>query len=294
MSDGVKKIQIQAVIEDQDLRQIQKCIDSVIHAAHICCKNALQVHAVMYLGIRGQHKEEEALCEYINQASSDEVSIKLAHFPDQQSKYGILSALVSLEEADFEMIIRPDLILEARSLFRMLSCENVDKMIIEPRHTPIETAKDYNQDTGETEWASDDCMMIPRELFTLLHGFDEQFSDYYGDVDFSLRARAKGYHIRYVPSAMVFCPQELDEQGCLMESDTQKITKNRDRLFYVHKWGSESHVKALRTALHEMGQIGKEALKQFDETQIKPAEIDAQDKRKYANFLNMDFCNLRY
>lgn len=294
MSDGIKKIQIQTVIEDQNLKQIEKSIESIIHTVDTCSHNALQVQAIMHLGLKGHYREEDLLCEYVSRVSSEYFSINIEQYSDQMSKYSILNALAFHEKADLEMIVRPDIIFEARSLFRMLSCGHHENTILEPRHTPVETAKEYKIETGETEWASDDCMLIPSDVFHQLHGFDEMFQAYYGDVDLSLRARSMDCHIRYVPGAMVYCPQVVDQHGCLIESENLKIQKNRDRLCYVQKWGTKSNVDALRTALNEMGKIGKTALEQYDNMDKRTLDQEVQDKKKYANFLNMDFCNLRY
>jgi GT2 family glycosyltransferase len=45
--------------------------------------------------------------------------------------------------------------------------------------------------------------IVRRDLFLRLGGFDEKYFLYYEDVDLSWRFRLKGYHIRYVPRAVV-------------------------------------------------------------------------------------------
>lgn len=73
----------------------------------------------------------------------------------------------------------------------------------EPRQQPFEHPKTYDPVTGETDWASGACLLIAREAFEALGGFDPRIFLYAEDVDLSWRARARGWKIRYVPRALV-------------------------------------------------------------------------------------------
>lgn len=48
------------------------------------------------------------------------------------------------------------------------------------------------------------CMLVRRELFEEVHGFDEQFINGFEDVDLCLKVREKGYHIVYQPRSVVY------------------------------------------------------------------------------------------
>ncbi|MGB3700041.1 MAG: glycosyltransferase [Anaerolineales bacterium] len=54
--------------------------------------------------------------------------------------------------------------------------------------------RDYQAVTGA-------CMMIPREVFEELGGFDEEYQIGYGDIDICLRAGEAGYRVVYTPFA---------------------------------------------------------------------------------------------
>jgi hypothetical protein len=56
----------------------------------------------------------------------------------------------------------------------------------------------------ETDYATGCCFCIRTELFTALGGFNESYTMYGEDVDLSLRARANGKMIIYVPQAKVW------------------------------------------------------------------------------------------
>lgn len=65
-----------------------------------------------------------------------------------------------------------------------------------------------------TEWAHDETrevdqvmgafLLVRRSLFENLGGFDERFFVYYEDLDFSVRARAKGFNSVYLATAQAF------------------------------------------------------------------------------------------
>ncbi len=51
------------------------------------------------------------------------------------------------------------------------------------------------------EWLSGACMLARREAFEAVKGFDDRYFLYWEDADLCRRLRARGYHVRYVPSA---------------------------------------------------------------------------------------------
>ncbi len=88
-------------------------------------------------------------------------------------------------------------------------------------------------DTARECIASGGCMLVRTSVFQELGGFDPVF-DPYGpeDLDFGLRARAKGYHALYSPHALVFHearPGRSYEAG----QYTAKYAANRTRTWLV-------------------------------------------------------------
>ena len=59
-----------------------------------------------------------------------------------------------------------------------------------------------NGPTGVTvDWLSGACVLAHREALRSVNGFDERYFLYWEDADLCRRLRARGYHVRYVPSA---------------------------------------------------------------------------------------------
>lgn len=58
--------------------------------------------------------------------------------------------------------------------------------------------------TLEVDWLSGGAMMIRRNLFEELGGFDEKFFMYFEDVDLCLQAKKKGYRVVVNPKSKIF------------------------------------------------------------------------------------------
>ena len=51
------------------------------------------------------------------------------------------------------------------------------------------------------DWVSGACMLVRRDAFAAVSGFDERYFLYWEDADLCRRLRSVGYEIRYVPAA---------------------------------------------------------------------------------------------
>jgi N-acetylglucosaminyl-diphospho-decaprenol L-rhamnosyltransferase len=88
--------------------------------------------------------------------------------------------------------------------------------LIEAAQFPIEHPKAYDPVTLETNWCSAACLLIRRDAFLELGGFDEGLFLYCEDVDLSWRAWLAGWRCLYVQGAR-----------CLHVTEDQDLAKAR-------------------------------------------------------------------
>jgi len=75
------------------------------------------------------------------------------------------------------------------------------------------------------------CMLVRREVWSALGGFDESYRNGFEDVDFCLKARDKGWKVIYQPASVVFHLEGRTEGRKAYDRE------NADRLF--ERWGDQ-------------------------------------------------------
>lgn len=88
----------------------------------------------------------------------------------------------------------------------------------------------------DMEYASGCCMLIPTAIVQNTGMFDEAFFAYCEDIDLSLRIRAAGYRLRYVPSAHLW--HGSAEPKSRKRSVMYRYLSTRNNLWVVRKHGS--------------------------------------------------------
>jgi len=81
------------------------------------------------------------------------------------------------------------------------------------------------------DWVSGAFMMLKKDLFDKIDGFDENYFLYFEDIDFCERISQKGYYVNYLPSA-----ECIHERGKSVENlplkDSLKIKRKSQKRFY--------------------------------------------------------------
>lgn len=73
----------------------------------------------------------------------------------------------------------------------------------ELRQKPYEHPKFYDPVTGAVNWNSHACVLLRRQAFEAIGGYDDNIFMYGEDVELSYRLRRAGWVLRYCPSAVV-------------------------------------------------------------------------------------------
>ncbi|MDP6775759.1 MAG: methyltransferase domain-containing protein, partial [Candidatus Latescibacteria bacterium] len=142
---------------------------------------------------------------------------------------GWLSALVSEIEADPQVgIVGAKLLYPATGRIQHAGIELINGL---PDHVfrnvdaddpRVSQPRDLDMVTGA-------CLMIRRDLFERLNGFDEGYLNGVEDVDLCLRTRDAGYRVRYCPASV------LDHHEGTSEGRYDHVRPNLQRL--VDRWG---------------------------------------------------------
>ena len=179
------------------------------------------------------------------------------------------NALAKESDADYLMILNPDVLLGSRTLHDLMTpfATTPDVGMTEGHQLPIEHPKHYDVGTGFTGWAATACAVTPTPLFRQLGGFDaDTFFLYCDDVDYSWRVREAGHKVIFLPSAIVFHDKRLSPTAQWQPSGAERYYSAEAALLMAHKWSRPRLVKWL--------------LHQFDSSADDPQQRAADEFRK--------------
>ena len=109
---------------------------------------------------------------------------------------------------------------------------------------------------SEVDWVTGACMMVRREVFESLGGFDERFFMYWEDSDLCLRALKAGWKTMYEPRAEV-----LHFTGRASRHAPVRSLVAFHRSVFHHYWKHASWMARLAAPLVAAGLLGRFGLK---------------------------------
>ena len=193
--------------------------------------------------------------------------------------------------------MNPDVILAPRFFDEIMKPFRNPKVgMVEARQVPIEHPKEYDPETGETDWATTACAVFPTSLFHRLNGFDaDTFFLYCDDLDFSWRVRLEGFIIIYQPAAMVFHSKHLSVTCGWCPTAAERYYSMEAALFMAYKWSNNERVEMLlNTWKHSSGDTRRvyQKFMELKESGKLPKQLDPQGK--VAMFLGDYYSPNRY
>lgn len=100
------------------------------------------------------------------------------------------------------LLLNPDVVVEPGAIAGMLACAEQDAPQVaawEFRQIPYEHPKAYDPASLDSPWFSAAAVLLRRDAFESVKGFEPKLFMYGEDVDLSWRLRAAGWRLRYIP-----------------------------------------------------------------------------------------------
>jgi len=118
---------------------------------------------------------------------------RLISFLEAHPDYALVAPAVLGPDGSFELSFGPDLNLLSEFFLKTLA-RKYYACLYRLRREKI---------ARDVDWASGVALLIRREPFFALGGFDERYFLYVEDADLGLRLRRQGYKLRYLPEARI-------------------------------------------------------------------------------------------
>lgn len=153
-------------------------------------------------------------------------------FDDNLGHSAGCNTLASDGDEDLLLFLNPDAVLAPDALDALVRrAREPGAGAVDGRQIPLEHPKAFDPRTGEQSWASGACLLVPRNVFEEVGGFDPHFFwSYCNDVDLSWRIRLTGRRAVHAPDAVVFHDKRLSGEGAVLATRTQDEFSTLGRL----------------------------------------------------------------
>ncbi|MGV6858704.1 MAG: glycosyltransferase [bacterium] len=159
---------------------------------------------------------------FVDNASSDNTVELLHEFQQTQAQhFGSIDILqqdnlgfgmghdaaIRQGSSPFALVTNVDLTLNPDALkivAHRASTDSASTASWELRQKPYEHPKYVDPVTLEVNWSSHACVLLRREAYEVVRGYEPRIFMYGEDVELSYRLRSHGYRLRYVPDAVVW------------------------------------------------------------------------------------------
>lgn len=296
-------IQIQTVLYENDKSALEKSLSSLSNALK---KESLREEGVITEGrlIYGDASAEPLFLDSeiieLGGMLPDGFELKYRFFAENTGTAKGHNLLAETCDTDFMLIMNPDILVSPNFFEMMLEpFELYGKSVglVEARQTPIEHPKEYDIDTGITNWASTAGALFQTRIFKEIGGFDyESFFMYCDDVDFSWRIRMLGKDIIYQPKAPIYHAKRLSVDGRWKSTTAEVYYSAEAALIMAHKWSNDTLCESLLLELQSSSEpLHKKAADSFlakKNQGMLPVQLDR--KHEIATFVDGGYARHKF
>lgn len=202
------------------------------------------------------------------------------------------------ESGGFLAIMNPDVKLAGDTLLQLVKTLLRPSVgLVEARQLPIEHPKHYEEETGETSWASTAMAMTTSKIYWEVDGFDaDTFFLYCDDVDFSWRVRELGYKVVFQPGALIFHDKRLSLNGDWAASQAESYYSAEAALLLTHKWSrADLTNKYLQYFKSGVNPVLAKAAVEFEKRRANSAlPMPRSNAHAVAQFVGLEYAKHRF
>ena len=297
--DSQRVLRIQSVLFGHQPAQLWRLLRGLSAAARKVIDAGLVGQVEWALGDSGR---TPALVESDAQSMLDVASGSLSNvtyefFGDNLGSSGGQNQLANEYPSDLILVLNPDTYPSPTALFELVKMlDESGAGVVEARQIPLEHPRHYDPVTGETSWASGFCMLVRREIFDELEGFDsEHFLLHCDDVDLSWRARSKGHKVVLAPFAAVFHDKRPDPDNAWPAPDVEIFHSALGRLMLATRWDRPDVVEETITLIEYDGsEAQRHALNEFRSRLAAGRVPDPEPNSSVAEFVDGEYATHRF
>lgn len=224
--------------------------------------------------------------------------VSYTHFEANLGSAGGSNALAALGSEELVWVLNPDTYPSPTCVTELVRALGGDSVAAaEARQIPIEHPKAYDPVTGDTGWAAGACLLLDREAFRAVNGFDERFFPLYcDDVDLSWRLRLAGYRVVHVPSAVVFHDKRPHADGGVRWSPHEARSSTLARLWLYRRYGRPDLETDLVEGLERSADPAEREVAAEYRKRVAVGDVPATlaDAARVAEFVDGQFAPLRF
>jgi GT2 family glycosyltransferase len=284
------KIQVQSILFNNSFDHITRALYSLGRSSELAITAGVISAVHVSLGdCSSSPCLSTSQIQELTRACAHQLTVQYTFFNENLGSARGHNRLAQGSDADYFLIQNPDVVVSPRLLEQLVKpFARPSVGMVEAKQLPIEHPKAYDPVTGETDWATTACALIPGPLFRQLDGFDaDSFFLYCDDVDFSWRVRLAGLKVIFNASAVVFHDKRLSDSGAWMPSGSEHYYSAEAAMLLAHKWSRSDLADAIQEWMANHGDDSqKKAAAEYSRRKLEGKLVPSLDpSHKIGKFL---------